>query len=59
MPGGPLSTVNEENEHLFQIILDFSSHFQAPDGYVSKEVFDAVNVYIIPKPQLQRCVMTV
>lgn len=32
---------------------------QAPDGYISKEIFDAVNVYIIPKPQLQRCVMTV
>lgn len=32
---------------------------QIPEGYVSKEVFDAVNVYIIPKPQLQRCVLTV
>ncbi|XP_031628236.1 GATOR complex protein NPRL2 [Contarinia nasturtii] len=32
---------------------------QFPEGYVSKEVFDAVNVYIIPKPQLQGCVLTV
>lgn len=32
---------------------------QIPEGYVSKEVFDAVNVYIIPKPQLQSCVLTV
>lgn len=32
---------------------------QVPEGYVSKEIFDAVNVYIIPKPQLQRCILTV
>lgn len=32
---------------------------QVPDGYVSKDIFDAVNVYIIPKPQLQRCILTV
>lgn len=32
---------------------------QIPDNYVTKEVFDAVNVYIIPKPQLQGCVLTV
>lgn len=47
------STVDAKRLSKFQIQL------QAPDGYVSKEVFDAVNVYIIPKPQLQRCVMTV
>ncbi|XP_055372407.1 GATOR complex protein NPRL2 [Condylostylus longicornis] len=32
---------------------------QVPENFISKEIFDAVNVYIIPKPQLQRCVMTV
>lgn len=33
---------------------------QVPDGYISKEVFHAVNVYIIPKPKtLQRCILTV
>lgn len=26
---------------------------------MTKDVFDAVNVYIIPKPQLQRCILTV
>lgn len=33
---------------------------QVPDGYISKEIFHAVNVYIIPKPKtLQRCILTV
>ncbi|KAI9589798.1 GATOR complex protein NPRL2 [Glossina fuscipes] len=32
---------------------------QVPADYVPKEVFDAVNVYIIPKPHLQRCILTV
>jgi nitrogen permease regulator 2-like protein len=32
---------------------------QVPENYVSKEIFDAINVYIIPKPQLQRCILTV
>uniref|UniRef100_A0A6M2DGE4 Putative nitrogen permease regulator 2-like protein n=1 Tax=Xenopsylla cheopis TaxID=163159 RepID=A0A6M2DGE4_XENCH len=32
---------------------------QVPDDYISKEIFDAVSVYIIPKPQLQRCILTV
>lgn len=32
---------------------------QVPDGYVTKDVFDAVNVYIIPKSPLQRCILTV
>ncbi|XP_046985009.1 GATOR complex protein NPRL2 isoform X1 [Schistocerca americana] len=32
---------------------------QVPEDYVSKEVFDAVNVYIIPKPQLQRSILTI
>uniref|UniRef100_A0A0K8UFV4 Nitrogen permease regulator 2-like protein n=1 Tax=Bactrocera latifrons TaxID=174628 RepID=A0A0K8UFV4_BACLA len=32
---------------------------QVPADYVSKEVFDAINVYIIPKPHLQRCILTV
>lgn len=34
-------------------------NFQVPEGFISKEKFDAMNVYIIPKPSLQRCVMTV
>ncbi|XP_063220099.1 GATOR complex protein NPRL2-like isoform X2 [Bacillus rossius redtenbacheri] len=33
--------------------------YQVPDDYVSKEIFDAVSVYIIPKPQLQRTIFTV
>lgn len=32
---------------------------QVPEDYVSKKIFDAINVYIIPKPQLQRCILTV
>ncbi|XP_037931641.1 GATOR complex protein NPRL2-like, partial [Teleopsis dalmanni] len=32
---------------------------QVPPDYVSKDVFDAINVYIIPKPHLQRCILTV
>ncbi|XP_077296427.1 GATOR complex protein NPRL2-like isoform X2 [Arctopsyche grandis] len=32
---------------------------QFPDEYISKEIFDAINVYIIPKPPLQRCLMTI
>ncbi|GAB0097294.1 GATOR complex protein NPRL2 [Sergentomyia squamirostris] len=33
---------------------------QVPENYVPKELFDAVNVYIIPKPtQIQRCVLTI
>jgi formaldehyde-activating enzyme involved in methanogenesis len=30
-----------------------------PEDYVSKEIFDAVSVYIIPKEQLDSCVITV
>lgn len=40
-------------------IINFSITFKAPEGYVAKEIFDAINVYIIPKPQLQRCILTV
>ncbi|KAG8231974.1 hypothetical protein J437_LFUL008895 [Ladona fulva] len=32
---------------------------QVPNDYVSKETFDAVSVYIIPKAQLQRSILTV
>ncbi|CAO1394301.1 unnamed protein product [Diamesa tonsa] len=32
---------------------------QTPENYVSKEVFDAINVYILPKPQLERQIITV
>ncbi|XP_016924133.2 GATOR complex protein NPRL2 [Drosophila suzukii] len=32
---------------------------QVPDNYISKDVFDAINVYIIPKQHLQRCILTV
>ncbi|XP_021927171.1 GATOR complex protein NPRL2 [Zootermopsis nevadensis] len=32
---------------------------QVPEEYVTKEIFDAVSVYIIPKPQLQRSILTV
>ncbi|XP_066998360.1 GATOR1 complex protein NPRL2 [Anabrus simplex] len=32
---------------------------QVPTDYVSKEIFDAVSVYIIPKLQLQRSILTV
>lgn len=37
----------------------FFVNLQVPADYVSKEVFDAINVYIIPKPHLQRCILTV
>lgn len=32
---------------------------QVPEDYVSKEIFDAVSVYIIPKEQLDSCIITV
>ncbi|XP_037977824.2 GATOR complex protein NPRL2 [Plutella xylostella] len=32
---------------------------QFPEDYISKEVFDAINAYIIPKPQIQKCTMTI
>nr|CAD7458199.1 unnamed protein product [Timema tahoe] len=42
----------------FLVILMFSCS-QVPEEYVTKEIFDAVSVYIIPKPQLQRTILTV
>ncbi|KAI9559768.1 hypothetical protein GHT06_013774 [Daphnia sinensis] len=33
--------------------------YQVPEDYVSKEIFDAVSVYIIPKEQLDSCIITV
>jgi len=33
--------------------------FQVPEEYITKEIFDAVSVYIIPKQQLHRTVITV
>ncbi|XP_047481812.1 GATOR complex protein NPRL2-like [Penaeus chinensis] len=33
--------------------------YQYPENYVTKEVFDAVSVYIIPKPQIQKRIITV
>ncbi|XP_052746585.1 GATOR complex protein NPRL2 isoform X2 [Bicyclus anynana] len=32
---------------------------QFPEDYVSKELFDAISAYIIPKPQMQKCTMTI
>lgn len=32
---------------------------QVPDDYISKDTFEAVSVYIIPKAQLQRCTLTI
>ncbi|CAH2226858.1 jg2214 [Pararge aegeria aegeria] len=32
---------------------------QFPEDYVSKELFDAISAYIIPKPQIQKCTMTI
>lgn len=31
---------------------------QVPDNYISKDIFDNVSVYIIPKAQLQRSTIT-
>jgi len=33
--------------------------YQVPDKYISKEVFDAINVYIITKPELQGRTITI
>lgn len=44
---------------LFSLSLRFKTLLQVPDNYISKEVFDAINVYIIPKQHLQRCILTV
>ncbi|XP_068621179.1 GATOR complex protein NPRL2-like isoform X2 [Battus philenor] len=32
---------------------------QFPEDYMSKEVFDSISAYIIPKPQIQKCTMTI
>ncbi|XP_038216861.1 GATOR complex protein NPRL2-like isoform X2 [Zerene cesonia] len=32
---------------------------QFPEDYISKELFDSISAYIIPKPQIQKCTMTV
>ncbi|XP_039292536.1 GATOR complex protein NPRL2 [Nilaparvata lugens] len=32
---------------------------QVPDDFISKDTFEAVSVYIIPKAQLQRCTLTI
>ncbi|ETN65389.1 tumor suppressor putative 4 [Anopheles darlingi] len=32
---------------------------QVPDNFISKDVFDSIRTFIIPKPQLQRCILTV
>ncbi|XP_034839220.1 GATOR complex protein NPRL2-like isoform X1 [Maniola hyperantus] len=32
---------------------------QFPEDYVSKELFDGISAYIIPKPQIQKCTMTI
>ncbi|XP_049884880.1 GATOR complex protein NPRL2-like isoform X2 [Pectinophora gossypiella] len=32
---------------------------QFPEDYISKEVFDTISAYIIPKPQIQKCTMTI
>ncbi|CAH1647911.1 unnamed protein product [Spodoptera littoralis] len=32
---------------------------QFPEDYISKEVFDSISAFIIPKPQIQRCSMTI
>nr|CAD7266299.1 unnamed protein product [Timema shepardi] len=37
----------------------FRNKLSVPEDYVTKEIFDAVSVYIIPKPQLQRTILTV
>ncbi|KAG6442811.1 GATOR complex protein NPRL2 [Manduca sexta] len=32
---------------------------QFPEDYISKEVFDSISAFIIPKPQIQKCTMTI
>ncbi|XP_053678345.1 GATOR complex protein NPRL2 [Anopheles nili] len=32
---------------------------QVPENFVSKEIFDSIRTFIIPKPQLQRCIITI
>ncbi|XP_026741965.1 GATOR complex protein NPRL2-like [Trichoplusia ni] len=32
---------------------------QFPEDYISKDVFDSISAYIIPKPQIQKCTMTI
>lgn len=34
-------------------------NYQVPENYISKDTFDTVSHYIIPKVQLQRCTLTV
>ncbi|CAL4122731.1 unnamed protein product, partial [Meganyctiphanes norvegica] len=33
--------------------------YQYPENFITKEIFDAVSVYIIPKPQIQKRIITV
>lgn len=38
--------------------MENNSFLQFPEDYISKEVFDSISAYIIPKPEIQRCTMT-
>ncbi|GLH15915.1 GATOR complex protein NPRL2, partial [Gryllus bimaculatus] len=58
IPYNGLSLVNCECE-VARCHVKTSCDGQVPEDYVSKEIFDAVSVYIIPKTQLQRSILTV
>lgn len=55
-PAGPLKAIFLSE---FHDIAGSKIACQVPENYISKEHFHAINVYIIPKPQLQRCILTV
>lgn len=55
-PAGPLKAIFLSE---FHDIAGSKIAVQVPVNYISKDHFHAINVYIIPKPQLQRCILTV
>ncbi|XP_058127224.1 GATOR complex protein NPRL2 [Anopheles ziemanni] len=43
----------------FHAVAGSKISYQVPENFISKEVFDSIRTFIIPKPQLQRCTLTI
>lgn len=61
------SETDNENDFFIQCIFFCKFHAtagsqivtQVPNNYISKDEFDTISQYMIPKAQLQRCFMSV
>uniref|UniRef100_A0A182QPI2 Nitrogen permease regulator 2-like protein n=1 Tax=Anopheles farauti TaxID=69004 RepID=A0A182QPI2_9DIPT len=43
----------------FHVVAGSKISCQVPENFITKEVFDSIRTFIIPKPQLQRCILTI